>query len=549
MTICIPVSSSLRAYLALKQSGAQLATAPSLAPWRELLLTGAGGGDSSTAAADAAAAAAASLLLAQFSIGEVRLEALPAALQDASADILAAPLDYSVLAVNPFQVCGEGAHVAVNAVGFYAFVCLAAFPAFSFFFVRLALLRRMGDPAVVGVPTAEQWNSGGLRAHFLPLPPLLERLVGDPCSAPALKKGGAATTTCATATTSGRRPSPTAAAAADSSNPPLTEHEKKEVEELNLAYTLSPLVVRSALASLREAASLRSAKLAWEESRRLSREAAALLDKTPTAYDHASAPLIKPWTVGERLPSGFFFKQLDQVVLYLLTIPAAYNAARTAGASSLPYAQAATLNAFLLLAVVALMGLSACAAMRFSLFRDFDLWKRNALVAVCALTALSGVINFVGWLKEEGSATGLDGLLLGLTAALFSLTVVLMAYLLRGFFAALEHSSKAEGQLAAEVEALKAMGKELQQGGALSPGSPLRRSRRGWGGGGGGGGGDSPARRPPIGRGRAEPPLAAAPLPSVHLRSPQAAAQTPTARHGGSDLEAPSQMPGDSERA
>ncbi len=432
VTICVPTSSTLRVYLALKQSGAQLAMAPTLEPWRALL-TGAG----------------TATLLARFSIGEAPLEALPSALQDASADILAAPLDYRVLAGNPFLVCSEGAHVAVNAVGCYIFVCLVIFPAFTFFFVRLALLRRMGDPAVVGVPTAEHWNSGGLRAHYLPLPPLLECLVGDP-SAPART----------------RQPHP---ASSSGEGPQLTEQESREVEELNLSYTLNPLVARAALASLHEAASLRSARLAWEEGRKLSREASALLDRTPSAFDHPTAPLIKPWTVGERLPSVFFFKQLDQLVLYLLTIPAAFNASRTVGASSLPYAQAATLNAFLLLAIVVLMGLSAWAAMRFSLFRDFDMWKRNALVAVCGLTALAGAINFVSWLKEEGGVAGLDGLLLGLTALLFGFTLLLLLYLVRGFFSALEHASKAEAQavrdLAAELEALKARGREPKAGG------------------------------------------------------------------------------------
>ena len=178
------------------------------------------------------------------------------------------------------------------------------------------------------------------------------------------------------------------------------------MEELNVAFTLNPLLISAVVASLQEKAKARAAAKAREEGRALAAQAAALLDKTTKAFDHPSAPLIRPWTVGERLPSTFFFKQLDQLVLYLLTIPSAYNTARTVGSFRLPFTQALALNVVLFFAICFLMCVSAGAALSFNLFRDVELWKRNALVAVCALTALAGGINFVSWLQEEGDIGG-----------------------------------------------------------------------------------------------------------------------------------------------
>jgi len=232
------------------------------------------------------------------------------------------------------------------------------------------------------------------------------------------------------------------------------ELEREEAEALRSAYsTLNPLSLSAALAMVREAASSRGAAAAAEargEASRLAGEAAALLDGTPMAYDHPSAPLIQPWTVGDRRPSGFYFKQLDHVVLFLLTIPAAYNSARTVGASQLPYSQSLALQVCLLLAVVLLMGLSAAAAIRFGVFREAEQWKHKALLAVFALTALSGLLNFVSWVGDEVAGASVGTLLLCLAGLLFVCLVLLLLYLITNFFLALQLAAKAEAEEAAK---------------------------------------------------------------------------------------------------
>ena len=431
VTLCIPTQTTLRTYLSLKQSGVQLTTAPSLQPWWRLL--------------DASAAT----LLARFSIGEAPLGALPPALQDASTDILAASLSYKVLATNPFLVCDEGVHVAISAVGFAAFVCLVCFPIFSFFIVRLALQQRMGDAGLVGQPTAQQWRDG-LHRHWLPLATLL-------ASCRALLRGA----------------------------------QGREGHKGARRYIPTPLLGDSSAAAATEEQTRAEQQQAWEAR---AKEAAALLDATPKAHCSGAAPMLHPWTVDDRQPSSFYFKQVDQLILFVLTIPTAYNAGRTVGASALPYPRALALQVSLLVAVLGLMAASARMTMLAGSYREHDLWKRNAVLAVQALTALTGALNFVSWMGEEGGAANTAGTLLAFSALLFMGTLILLAYLLRSFFRALEASCKAEAEqaraeaaaaqerrgAAAAAAAAAATGRGLGDS-FFSVENPLRRSHKGRG--------------------------------------------------------------------
>ena len=432
VTICMPVRTSVRSYLALKQSGAQLATAPALQPWWGLL-------------SDASAAAQ----LAGYSIGEVPLQALPPALQASAADILASQLSYSVLAVNPFLVCSEGIHVVISAVGFAALVSLILLPPLSFFAVRLALRARMGDPAIVGRPTAEQWR-GGLHRHWLPLASALRAAAGRlGC---AVKGPGG------------------------SAGPPS-----------GALRLLTPGPGSQEVPADGDSAA---------QERTLAAEAAALLDASPQAFNAPEAPMIRPWTVGDRRPSSFFFKQMDQAILFLLSIPTAFNASRTAGAAALPYAQALALQVSLLLAIVLLMAVSARVALGVGLFQPHDAWKRSALLAVFALTTLAGVLNFVGWVRDVGAGGGggAASFLLAVAIVLFTGTVALLGYLVWSFFRALEASCKAEAEqaraeaaaaqerrgAAAAAAAAAATGRGLGDS-FFSVENPLRRSHKGRG--------------------------------------------------------------------
>ena len=427
VTICMPVQASVRSYLALKQSGAQLVSAPSLAAWWGLL--------NEPGAVD---------VLSSYSIGMVPLQALPEALQASSADLLAAPLSFRVLATNPFLVCAEGIHVLINAVAISVLVSLCLLPPLSFAAVRLALLARMGDAEVVGRATAERWV-GGLRKHWLPLPSALKAVVTGASQGAASVSLALSSLKAATRADPGAPPPP--ASAADSS-----------------------------AAAAAEAAASKARVQALEE------EAAALLDATPQAYDSPAAPLLHPWTVGDRRPSAFYFKSLDQVVLFTLAIPTAFNASRTVGAASLPYEQALALQVSLLLVVVGAMALSARMALGVGIFPAADAWKRNALLSVFALTALAGVLNFVGWVRDVGIGSSVEELLLGLSVALFAGTVVLLCYLVWSFFSALDASCKGDAERA-KVAALAAAGAVAPAPAApawgFSVDNPLHRGRRG----------------------------------------------------------------------
>jgi hypothetical protein len=191
----------------------------------------------------------------------------------------------------------------------------------------------------------------------------------------------------------------------------------------------------------------------------LEAQAAALLDATPRAHSGPAALLLHPWTVGDRRPSRFYFTQLEQLVLFLLTLLTAFNAGRTAGSGSagagagagaasaaassaapLPYAQALTLQALLLALVLACTALQAFAALRLNQFKPADAWKRGAQLGVLALTALAGALNFSAW------AGAPRGLMLTLASLLFAGVLVLVLYLARSFVGAVEAAARQAGE-------------------------------------------------------------------------------------------------------
>jgi hypothetical protein len=88
------------------------------------------------------------------------------------------------------------------------------------------------------------------------------------------------------------------------------------------------------------------------------------------------------------------------------------------------------------------MGLQVYATLRLGQFFAIDVWKRDALLAVLALTSLSALLRLVFWVSGASAATVV------LAAALFGGTVLLFVYLLRSFFTALVASCKAEAALA-----------------------------------------------------------------------------------------------------
>ena len=427
---CIPARDTVRNYLALQQSGAQLAAAPSLAQWQSLL----GAGSSQQ-------------LLQAHLFSAAPLASLPPALQEAAPAILAAQLDFAVLATNPFQVCYEGPHTAIFSFALAVLVCLVGFPLLSFFAVRYALRERMGDESVVGKVVVRQWKEVG--AHWLPLPGTFTPLLASP-------NGGGAVVPQST-TVSG-------------------------IEEAE--------AVAAAVALAAATAAKRQLAAAAEQAER----AAALLDATPRAYAGPAAPLLHPWTVGDRRPSRFYFSQVEQAVLLVLTLVGAFDAGSERGAGGgtpyMPYAQAQALQGLALGLTLGCMGALAYATTALDQFHELDDWKRRALLGVLALTALSALLRFVTWAGGSGAA----GAVQALAGLLFAGTLSLLLHLLRSFVTALESACRAEAAAAAAAAGAlgaqggKAAGSEAE-GRAFSVRNPILGSP------------ESPVRMP-LGRGR-----------------------------------------------
>ena len=403
VAVCLPTSGTVAGYLALKQSGAQFVSAPSLAKWQGVL----------------GAAPAATQLLQAYLFNGAPLSSLPPALQEAAPAILASNLDYAVLASNSFVVCYEGAHYLIFPVALGLLMCLLGFPLVSFLAVRHTLHERMSDGAIVGSEVAERWRVVG--GHWLPIPGLAQLLR---CLQPA--------------------PAPRPAALA----------------ALPRTVTVEALQEMDRVAAAEAEAAVAALKLARETRETLTTEAAELLDATPRAHASPTAILLHPWTVGDRRPSRFFFSQMEHLVLLTLTIASAFSAGTTkdplSGTSALPSQQALALEVQLLLLTLLLMGVQVYATLRMGQFFSVDFWKRDALVTVLALTVLSALLRLVNWVGGTGVATVV------LSAALFGGTVLLFVYLLRSFFLSLVASCKAE---AAEAMAAKGSEKKPTSGG------------------------------------------------------------------------------------
>jgi hypothetical protein len=142
---------------------------------------------------------------------------------------------------------------------------------------------------------------------------------------------------------------------------------------------------------------------------------------------------------------------VEQGVLCLLTLVAAFNAgsARGAGGATpyLPHAQAQALQVLMLALTLICTGALAYAKLKLGQFRELDAWKRSALLAVLALTALFAVLRYVAWSGGSAAAGGV----LALAGLLFAGTLLLLLHLLRSFFAALLAACRAEAAAAETV--------------------------------------------------------------------------------------------------
>jgi hypothetical protein len=115
---------------------------------------------------------------------------------------------------------------------------------------------------------------------------------------------------------------------------------------------------------------------------------------------------------------------------------------------------------------------------------------------VFALTALSGLLNFVSWVGDEVAGANVGTLLLCLAGLLFVSLVLLLLYLITNFFLALQLAAKAEAEEAAKKRegllilrhaAQASEGAPSAQDERLNTPNPLWRSRKGGAAGGAGG--------------------------------------------------------------
>ena len=308
-------------------------------------------------------------------------------------------------------MCYEGSHSLIQPVALSLLLALLLFPAASFFAVRAVLQARLGDASVVGLEVAEEWRSVG--AHWLPLPTLAKlQQLGQLGQQPGQQLGQQ-----------------------------LGQQHMSQIPA-QTALTVAEMEAAEAAEASAAAAAAALCKAQAEAHAVLAVRAAALLDASPRAHAAPTALLLHPWTVGDRRPSRFYFSQLEQLVLFLLTLATAFNAGSQrdpgSGATVLPYVQALALQVVLLVLTLACMAAQAYATLRLGQFREADFWKRDALVAVLALTAMAAMLNFVAWMGGAG------GLVVALAVSLFAGTVLLFLFLLRSFFSALEASCKAE---------------------------------------------------------------------------------------------------------
>ncbi len=186
-----------------------------------------------------------------------------------------------------------------------------------------------------------------------------------------------------------------------------------------------------------------------------------------------STPLLARFVAGDRRPSCFYFTTLDQALLLLLAIPAAYNATVDAVANP---KKALLLQGLAMGGIVAATVGMARLSILVQPFALKDQWRHRVVLGVLGLTGLLAVLNFLSWSSTttDGSTPGGLRLRQAGLAVLLAFTVLafaLIVYLLYNFFASLREAAKQEGrerreatEAAATAEALcDSAGSQVEQ--------------------------------------------------------------------------------------
>jgi len=245
----------------------------------------------------------------------------------------------------------------------------------------------------------------------------------------------------------------------------------------------------------------RGVKKEGEEGERHER-ADRLINSTLRAVNDNTAPIIAVWTVGERLPSVFYFKSLDQALITFLAIPAAYTAGVTQGGGMDPNNAVLLQIATLLITLLATGGMAYITYFR-TLFPPHDMWKQQALIWVLCLTGLAGLLNSLTFFQEKEALNNrMPSPSLKTAAQVFSYILffgflALAVYLLLSFFRSLEAASKhlaeatrlkatptPEAASAQHVESLRARGVATTETFSINPlyrGGKIGEGRKGRG--------------------------------------------------------------------